>query len=796
MGTVTAAKPRSLADDLRARSDDELAALLCARPDLLAPIPVGFGQLAIRATTRASVVRALDRLDRFTLHVIEALLILPEPATPVMVRDLLGVPQSAVRAAIDTLRTQALAWGFPAGVRVVRTVSEILGPHPAGLGPPMAEALAVHPPARLSRLCDDLTVPSTGDPARDAAALADAIPSLLGELLSEVSTEAVSALRELAAGPPSGRVADARRDVSRVSARTPVEQLLARGLVVPTSETTVVLPREIALHLRGGVLHPSIRSATPVPATVTREPDAVDRTAGSGAFETVRRIETMLDAWTQAPPPVLRHGGLGVRDLRRLSRVLDVDEASAALLAEVAYATGLVAASDEVGPVWLPTPTYDSWLQDEPAGRWTALAAAWLTSSRVAGLVGSRDDRNRLVPPLSRDVDRPLAAEFRRLALGVLAALPAGSAPEPTDVLDAIRWQRPRRGGRLRDDVVRWTLREAEVLGITGHGALTRYVHPLLDGRPPEAARKATAAGLAAVLPAPLDHVLIQADLTAVAPGPLRPDLARELALMSDVESRGGASVHRFTPDSIRRALDAGRSRDEIDEFLRTLSSTPIPQPLAYLVDDVAQRHGRLRIGAASAFLRCDDPAVLAEILADPAAAMFDLRRIAPTVLVSRLEPETLMTRLRELGFAPALEGPDGSVVVAQVERRRALDRPGPAPLLADRPDPGESTLAAAVRAIRADERSAAGRPTEVGPSRLGRSASAQTLAELRRALEHGATVWLGYVDNHGTTTERVVDPVRLDGGWLAAFDHRSGEVRSFAVHRISAIAPIDAPPG
>jgi len=68
-----------------------------------------------------------------------------------------------------------------------------------------------------------------------------------------------------------------------------------------------------------------------------------------------------------------------------------------------------------------------------------------------------------------------------------------------------------------------------------------------------------------------------------------------------------------------------------------------------------------------------------------------------------------------------------------------------------------------------------------------------RTLADLRRALDDGATVWIGYVDHHGATSERVVDPVRLEGGWLAAYDHRSGEVRSFAVHRISGVAPVDA---
>lgn len=791
MGTVTTAAPRSLAEDLRARSDAELVALLRARPDLLTPIPADLSQLASRAATRTSVVRALDRLDRFTLHVVEALAVLAEPSTPTAIQSLLGVPQAPIRRALDVLRTRALVWGSDRSVRLVRTVHEVLGPYPGGLGPPLAQLLNHQSSPRRAGLAEDLGIESG---VTDARHLAQELGSRLEPLLDEISPDALAALQALSTGPPSGRVDNANRPVNRASASTPIEELLARGLVVPTEDSTVVLPREVGLHLRGGILRPHLRAEPPEPASITRDTDAVDHLGGAGAFDTVRRIETLLDVWGDEPPAVLRTGGLGVRDLRRLPRMLDVDDAGAALLVEVAYAAGLLAATEDADPVWLPTPQYDRWQRDEPAVRWTRLALAWLATSRVAGLVGGRDDRDRPIPPLGHDLDRPLAPEVRRLVLDVLAALPPATTPESTDVVEAVRWRRPRRGGQLRDDIVRWTLREAELLGITGHGALTSYIRPLLDGRPPEAARKATTAALAAVLPIPLDHVLIQADLTAIAPGPLRSDLARELAALADVESRGGASVHRFTPDSIRRALDGGRTAAEIHEFLRRLSRTPVPQPLTYLVDDMARRHGQLRVGVAASFVRCDDQAVLAEMMADPRATALGLRRIAPTVLASSLEPATLVDRLRAMGFAPTPEGPDGAAVMASAVSRRAADRQTPVPVLAERPSPKESTLAAAVRAIRAGERTAAGRPAGAAPGRLGRSASGQTLAEIRRALDRGATIWIGYVDHHGMTSERIVDPVRLEAGWLAAFDHRSGEMRSFAVHRISGVANMDVP--
>src|SRR5665213_1456856 len=138
------------------------------------------------------------------------------------------------------------------------------------------------------------------------------------------------------------------------------------------------------------------------------------------------------------------------------------------------------------------------------------------------------------------------------------------------------------------------------------------------------------ASELDALLPKPLDHVLLQADLTAVAPGPLVSELARELAMAADIESTGGATVFRFTDGSIRRALDAGRSAADLHAMLATRSRTPVPQPLTYLIDDVARRHGRVRIGVAGAYLRCDDEAVLNEVLADRRAESLRLRRLSP----------------------------------------------------------------------------------------------------------------------------------------------------------------------
>ena len=288
--------------------------------------------------------------------------------------------------------------------------------------------------------------------------------------------------------------------------------------------------------------------------------------------------------------------------------------------------------------------------------------------------------------------------------------------------------------------------------------------------------------------------MLLQADLTAVAPGPLRDDLARSLALLADVESSGGATVYRFTERSVRRALDSGRSASECQTFLAELSSTPVPQPLSYLIDDVARRHGLLRVGSASSYLRCDDPAVLDELMAGRAGETLRLRRLAPTVVVTPTSPDVLLERLRELGLAPAAEGGDGSVVVSRPDERRTGPRAVPVRLTNDPPPPTPTVAASIVRALRAAERGAMRGPQTKGPglgTQVPRTAMTETMEVLRQAVASGSSVWLGYVDNDGVSAERVVDPVTLTGGQLTAYDHRSDGVRRFAVHRVTGVAPL-----
>lgn len=756
----------ALADRLRGMDDEALAGLLRARPDLAMPAPADSTVLATRAGMAASVARACEDLDRFTLTVLTALVVAGADTGPVpgdRLARLLGpeVPAERTGQALDLLRRRALAWGDDDALAVVPAAREVTGPHPAGLGRPVAEL-------------DDVD---------------------LDAVLAELPDAQLQVLRALCGGPPVGQTRDAAESVPPARADSPVRRLLARGLLRRVDAGTVELPAQVGIALRGE--HPlgAVELTEPAPAGQQRDPSTVDSTAAGAVLELLRHTETLLAEWSGDPPAVLRAGGLGVRDVRRTAKQLNVAESTVLLLAEVTVAAGLVTATEDTSgsqsgsQLWLPTVAADSWLSARPEQRWSSLAGAWLELPRLPGLAGSRDERDRLLAPLSDELRRAHAPALRRRVLDALAERPAGNAiPGCAEFAAVLAWRAPRRGGRLRDELVGWTVDEATTLGLVALGALSTAGRALLADGPAEAA-----AALAGALPEPVDHVLVQADRTVVAPGPLEPELAKEIGLVADVESAGSATVYRVHEATVRRALDAGRSAADLHELFRSRSRTPVPQSLSYLIDDVARRHGRLRGGAAASFLRCDDEALLAELQAHPIAARAGLRRLAPTVLVTQLPLADLLDMLRSAGFSPVAEGSDGQILDLRAGARRAPVRTPPRHRPPAPRSLSDEQLATLVRGIRAGD-AAAPPPGAAASTAQGSSAggAGDTLEVLQGAAHAGTSVWIGFVDAHGVAGRRIVRPVSVGGGVLEGIDSAGGDLRRFPLHRITSVALMD----
>lgn len=765
--------PRSapnLADWLRGRSDAQLARLLSLRPDLSVQPPRSTQVLANRAEQRMSVHRVAGELDTLAMGVLEVLILeqadlAPVPTDRVRTALLEHASAAAVDGALERLREYALIWGADE-VSMTPAAREIL---------PWGPGHLVNPP-------------EAGEAG--AAQLRAAIAAVDGNQRALLET--------LARGSGVGRTRDAGPDADPSS---PVQILLGAGLLEAVDAENVRLPDAVHAILAGAPLRGEMRLTAPTVAAVKNKLPDVDAAAAGQAMELLRHCAAVLDELGQNPLPSLRTGGVGVRELRKLAKIVGLDEAAAAFLLELLAQAGLIAAGlpDPTPPTdasdshWAPTDAADHWLAQAPPARWAALATAWLTMARKVWTIGTRDAAEKLVPALSADLASATAEEDRRAILDLLGDAKPGSAIAAPDVLTQLRWRRPRRHGRMPLHLVEHFLREADTIGAIGRGALSTPGRTLLTAAGDKAATEAAAAqAMAAAMPTPIDHVLLQADLTMIAPGPLTPELQARVDQVAEVESAGAATVYRITEQSLRGALDAGNSAAELHELFATASRTPVPQGLTYLIDDVARRHGQLRVGYANAFLRCEDPALLSEVLARLPG--LGLRRLAPTVAISHLDLSPLLAELRAAGLAAVGEDESGAIVdlrprgarVPTPRKPRAtVHRPAS-------PNPTAEQLAEVVAGLRAGDQAASARSSDHIRVDGTKARGAATVTLLQTATQVGRAVAIGYVDAKGTAIHRIATPVRFDGGQLEARDTVTGETLRFSLHRITSVALVE----
>ncbi|MCK0172651.1 helicase-associated domain-containing protein [Mycolicibacterium sp. F2034L] len=732
--------------------DEQLIRLLELRPDLTQPPPGTIAALAARATSRQSVKAATDELDFLRLAVLDALLVLHADTTAVPVAkliELIGtrVPAEATHAAVDDLRARALVWGDDP----IRVTAEAASGLPWYPGQAVVETVDTDPADLVARLQE------VDGPQRE----------LLDRLLEG---SPVGRTRDAAPGTPPDR---------------PVQRLLAAGLLRQVDTDTVILPRLVGQALRGEVAGP-IELVEPDPTVSSAKAADVDAVAAGAAIDLLRETDLLLETLSANPVPELRSGGLGIRDVKRLTKSTGIDDARLGLILEVAAAAGLIAAGmpdpdpgDGSGPYWAPTVAADRFIESPAAARWHLLASTWLDLPGRPGLIGHRGPDGKPYAALSDSLYSTAAPLDRALLLDVLADLPPGSGVDAASASRAMIWRRPRWLVRLQPEPVGGLLTEAHAVGLLGRGALATPARRILAGDPVED----VVAAMSKVLPAPIDHFLLQADLTVIVPGPLERELAERLAAVATVESAGAAMVYRISEATIRRALDTGKTASELHSFFERHSRTPVPQGLTYLIDDVARRHGQLRVGMASSFVRCEDAALLAQAVVAPATEPLEMRLLAPTVAVSQAPIGDVLTALRTAGFAPAAEDASGTIVdlrsrgarVPALGRRRVF-RPAPTPT--------PQTLSAIVAVLRR----VAAAPT--GNMRLDPGVA---ITQLQEAAKRQASVVIGYVDPAGVATQRVVAPVNVRGGQLTAYDPASGRVREFAIHRVTSVVSADA---
>ncbi|MEO7126908.1 MAG: helicase-associated domain-containing protein [Nakamurella sp.] len=729
---------------LRARADPELAELLSTRPDVLLPAPPDFATLARRLDSSTTVRRVVAGCNSFELQILQALWVLSDPATPADIAALLGGPATAVDVArtVGHLHTLGLIRLTGAHYVLGPTAGEALGRFPAGLG---------------------------------ASSHMDA--DTVSNLLSSIDEIEKGLLQRLVPGPPIG---SAPPDSPQ---RPMLVSLVARGLLVELPDGTVALPREVALALRGTQ---PLGPATPTPpafSTTKHRTGTIDAASGGQALAARDTAVHLLNLLGTQGAPALKSGGIGVVAVRTLTKHLDAPIATVALYLELLHGLGMIAPAVNRGhatAIWLPTQAADTFITGAEQGGWALLAGTWLNLRRDPSKTGEHDATGKAVSALSVAADWRRGPAQRRQVLGQLSELAADTSTDPASIVARLHFSTPMANVDALNRLTSTVLAEATELGVVAFNALSTPGRSVLDGDIEGAAE-----ALERTLPKPVETVLVQADMTIIAPGRLTPNLAAALAEVADVESSGSATVYRISEGSVRRALDAGATRTELQQLLETHSSTKIPQSVTYLIDDVARRHGVIRAGSVASVVHSDDPALIAQAVAAAGASGIPLRTLAPTVAVSSVDLETLVEALRSAGLAPAAEDAHGDVIdLRPAPRRTRAAMPAMSRYIEQTP-PTEQQLAAVIARMRANYR--AGAANSAGASGVD---ARDIVALLREAAAARSAVWIGYADAEGGTSSRPVEPIVVSGGTMVAFDKLRNAPRTFVLSRISSAQP------
>lgn len=744
---------------LAALDADELGSILQHRPEvLLEPVPRGIAELAQRLGGVDSLARVLPRMNRDELAVARGIALHDDPALPELA-DRLGVPQQTVAGIVDGLAGRGLAWRSNGRVGLPHRLSEHLAADLAGFRP--LRVIAAQ--ARV----DELRAAVAAWNANPAGLRKDDLVQTLATVVAD--PEAVA--KTVAALSPAARnhldlLLGSGGGYLRFGGGggAGVRELTAAGLLIGGPYHSSELPRECARSLLSSVADP-ITGAPTVSVS-----DAVQDSGRGAAEQLLRALTSLLDEARDAGLAALKKGGIGARERARLAGRVGVGEPALAI--DVAHATGLLAAG---GDRYRASADYDSWREADPGPRWARLALSWF-SLEVAPTSREIDDDTEVAPPL------PLESAAGLIRRALLRAAAGGrSLASATEHLD---WYCPLhhydQAGRARK--VDAALAEARAVGVVTGDRLTTLGELLVaaaDGADAVAELGGRAADL---LPVTRGTVVLQSDLTAVVSGQPDAAAARILAASAITEAVGAARIWRFSPASIRAALDSGYQAHDLRAELTTISGRPLPQPLDYLIGDVARRHGSIRVRQTRCVITAPE-AEAAEMLATRSLRAVHLSRVAPTVLTSRAEPDKLLAALRKAGFAPMPEDADGCLVVAAAPAPATPRTRAPAA----RPRVPAAELAA---------RLLAGEPTTSSATHGQLAALAPRLddaevALLADALDHGRDVRITYRNKAGNRTVREIRPEELYGRWLRSWCHLRAAEREFTVSGIETVGPV-----
>ncbi|MGH8827925.1 MAG: helicase-associated domain-containing protein, partial [Jiangellaceae bacterium] len=471
---------------------------------------------------------------------------------------------------------------------------------------------------------------------------------------------------------------------------TPAKWAAERGLLWSTYQGTAHMPLEIGLAMRGPeyVLPFTPRPPSLPVATVT--PGQVAAVSAASALRLIDRTLAVVESSAADPIPLLKTGRVGARAVTSMAKKTGAAAQEIRLAVELAIRLSLLQPRDLEPPpstpargrkthargrskppavppaALVPTDEFKIWRAQSSAARLLTLIEAWWELP-IAPLA----DEKTIRAVLDDDPSRAFA-HVRQLTVRLLTGLGGDTRVTDSSALtELVRWYAPMVSGDIVETLVAASMTEAGLLGVVATGA------PSDVGRALVANTFVT--GLDVDAPALVQAVegfvanacttaLFGADLTAIVTGPADAELAGVLDRAADRESQGSATTWRFSSATVRRAFDDGADAASLLDELASVAHGDLPQPLVYMINDVARRHGEAWVVDVVCVVVGDDPVLMAEIAAHRKLAKLELHTLAPTVLGSAADSVTTLTALRDAGYAPVRQTANGRVVT-RVER-------------------------------------------------------------------------------------------------------------------------------
>lgn len=616
--------------ELRTRDQDALGALLYARADLAYPVPADLTTLALRANSEMSLRLFVQRLDSSCLHT-------------------LGLAVSCAERGVS--------------------VQEAMQEHAPGTNTPGLSTADESPHDSSAVDSSDHSAPSHSDPGmirKNLLRLRTACLILPAQRPGQ---------QGLSTDDPSGQALGTE----------------SRGEVIPDGDP---LTLQWAVQARLPHVLGSFRAGLGSQAAAQPEPTAEELAAPARLVQqalvrngslaaittTLDDVDDLLAVLEQSPAQTLRTDGVGMRELKRLTTLRrperparDPDIGETSWLLELAAAAGLIELDVKTDD-WRLTALAPRWRGAAQHYRIQLLVSGWLLSPRSPLLLRGPHPSARIAPALSRERQRGDAPDLRRLILRVASGL----AERTAEVIPEDRGTRLYRlhipdddqpgpealGGLLNQQMLHrhpiytarvraalpWIVREAERLGLFAAGALAPAGHALSHSL------QEMAAVVESALPAQVETVVVQSDLTAVATGTLSYGAAQTLGDLAEKEGRGGVPTYRFSSASLHRGMERGWSSGAIRRWLTQHSLTELPSTLTTLIDDAARSFTAVRIGTAGAWVRVPDEQTRELLLQDPRMQGLGAFALTDDVVITRGTAREIAPELSRLGVNTAAE--------------------------------------------------------------------------------------------------------------------------------------------